>query len=53
MNSIFYWLNEDESNEVVSTALDCIKELLESVGPIIIENYIPDLIKSLKSLLNN
>ena len=40
------------SNEVVSTTIDCVKEILEMLGPIFMEHWIQDLTKSLKTLLD-
>lgn len=39
------------SSEVVSTAIDCIGELVKMIGPLLLENYLPDLTHSLGILL--
>lgn len=52
INKIDYWLGQDEDNEVVSTAIDCISELLELIGPLLLENYLPDLTNHLVDLLD-
>ena len=35
----------------MATAIDCLKELSQLVGPIILEHYVPDLTQTLKTLL--
>lgn len=47
-----YYLEEDPSFEVVSTAIDCIKEVTQLVGPLFLEHWLPDLGRSLKKLLD-
>jgi hypothetical protein len=43
-----YYLKEEISTEVVTTAIDCIKELSQMLGPIFLEPWLPDLSQALK-----
>ena len=47
-----YYLEEDSSCEVVSTAIDCIKEVTTMLGPLFLEFWLPDLTRCLKKLLD-
>ena len=48
---MFYFLEQDESSEVVCMAIESLESLTKSLGPILFERCLPDITNQIDILL--